>query len=222
MSQWDDQPTRRQPAYEDPTRQQPAYQDPRYQDPHYQDQPHYQEPGVPPQQRRGPGQYHQQTYGRDQYGHPTNPFGAAGDFAFGIAGLATALIGGIVVLVALTAVDWFDNGISFGDLHDLANNTGAFTGFGDAYFGWLAWAFLIVGVIAGIASSFPSPAVRAFRAIGVVVGIAAAGLTFLAIKSDTGGPSYSSTISHTQIGFWLVIVGFVLIGVGAGIGPRRV
>lgn len=164
--------------------------------------------------------YEQSTYGQNAYGDPVNPFGAAGDYAFGIAALVTGLLGGIVLLVSFTAIDWFDGSVAFGDIHDQTQH-GVGTGFGKAYFGWLAWVALIVVVAAAVLASFPSPGLRAFRAIGVVVGLAMAGLTFLAIKPD-GSASYSDVLGRTQAGFYLAVAGFLLAGIGAGIGARRV
>lgn len=169
------------------------------------------------------GAYRQGTYGRNEYGEPVNPFGAAADDRFGIAGIATGLLGAIAVLVALTGLDWFSGPttgtVGFSDLHDIAEN-GGFSDFGKVYFGWLAWVFFIVVVVAVILAAFPSPALRAFRAIGVVVGVAAAGLAFLAIKPD-GNAGYADILGDSSVGFWLAVAGFLLAAVGAGIGAQR-
>ncbi len=203
MSQWDDPQndrTRRlprQPQYG----QQPGYEQPGYQQPGYQ----------PP-----PGQ-------RPRFADTTaNPFGAASDQAFGIVSTVLALLGGIVGIVALTGLDWFKNGVSFSDTNDVLNSAGdRANGFASAYFSWLAWAFLIIAVIAAVAASFPSPALRIVRVIGVVVGIAAAGLSFLALQFGDF-VSYTDVLKSARVGFYLLVVAFLLIGVGAGIGPRKV
>ena len=170
------------------------------------------------------GAYRQGTYGRNEYGEPVNPFGAAADDRFGIAGIATGLIGAIAVLVALTGLDWF-SGPTTGRPSASATCTTSPRPARSAtsarsYFGWLAWVFFIVAVVAVILAAFPSPALRAFRAIGVVVGVAAAGLAFLAIK-PSGGAGYGHILGDSSVGFWLAVAGFLLAAIGAGIGAQR-
>lgn len=150
-----------------------------------------------------------------------NPFGTAGDQAFGIASIVLTLLGGIVLVVSFTTLEWFKGSVTFGDISDAVDAGGSATGFGEAYFDWLAWTFFIVGLVAAIVASFPSPALRAVRAIGAVVGFAAAGLTFLAIDPGDNG-SYGDAIGDARIGFYFAVVGFLLIGIGAAIGPRKV
>ncbi|WP_375484118.1 hypothetical protein [uncultured Jatrophihabitans sp.] len=199
MSQWDD-------PQNDRTRRIPRQQ---AQPPQYGQQPGYQQPA--------------QGQQRPRFADSTaNPFGAASDQAFGIVSTVLALLGGIVGIVALTGLDWFKNGVSFSDTDNLLDNAGdRANGFASAYFGWLAWAFLIVAVVAAVAASFPSPALRIARVVGVVVGIAAAGLSFLALQFGFG-PSYTEVIKDARVGFYLLVIAYLLIGVGAGIGPRKV
>ncbi len=136
-----------------------------------------------------------------------------------------ALLGGVVLVVSFTALTWFSafpNSGTFSAIHKVVGHSGS-AGFASAYFGWLAWVFLIVVVVAGVLSSVPSPALRVFRIIGVVVGFAAAGLTFLAIKiSASSSPAYSEYLKHARIGFYFAVAGFLLAGIGAAIGPRHV
>jgi len=182
---------------------------------------------LPPGQQQ-PYPQQQQPYAQQQYGYPQgqpprlNPFGAQSNEAFGIAGTVCALLGFVVLVVAFTALDWFKGGISFGDVHDsvTADNANA-TGFATAYFGWLAWTFAIVAVLAAVGSCFPSPAVRALRITGVVIGIAAAGLSFLALNVSDAA-SYSDWIKNARAGFYLAVGGYLLAAVGAAIGTRRV
>lgn len=203
MSQWNE-PQR------DPYGQTSAYgQQPGYPAPA---QPGYpQQPGYPPQPGMG----------------PRGPYPPPNAETFGIAGTVMALLGGIMLVVSFTALDWFahitggNGNASFGDISDIIGNNSAAKGFASAYFGWLAWLFLIVVVIAGVLSSVPSPAMRIFRIIGVVVGFAAAGLSFLAVQlSDSG--SYLDYLKDARIGFYFAVVGFVVAGIGAAIGPRHV
>ena len=169
-------------------------------------QPPYRQPGYPPP---GPGR-------------PANPFGPESNETFGITGAVLGLLGGVALVVAFTAVQWL--GGSFGDLgfgrvgrYVSATNS---TGFATAYYGWLAWAFLIIGVACAVASSFPNPALRVLRIIGVVVGFAAAGLSFLALDLNHAF-GYLHFLASARIGFYLAVVGFVLVGIGAAYGPSR-
>ncbi|WP_375504378.1 hypothetical protein [uncultured Jatrophihabitans sp.] len=204
------------------------------------DDPHNSETRrLPRQPQYGQEPYGQQPYGQQPHGQPgfpqqpptgqrprfndstANPFGAASDQAFGIVSTVLALLGGIVGVVALTGLEWFKGGATFSDTDNLLDGAGdRANSFASAYFGWLAWTFLIVAVIAALAASFPSPALRIMRVIGVVVGIAAAGLSFLALQWDIA--SYSEVIKNARIGFYLLVIAFVLVGTGAGIGPRKV
>jgi hypothetical protein len=205
MSQWDDPQNRETQAY---PRQNPqvSYGQPNY--PQANGQPNYQVARQP------------------RFADSTaNPFGAASDQQFGIVSTVLALLGGILGIVTLTGLEWFHlkfgGSASFGDVHDaLKANPSSATGFASAYFGWLAWTFLIVAVLAGVMASFPSPALRAFRVIGVVVGFAAAGLSFLAIQLQQG--SYFDYLKEARIGFYLMVVAYLLAGIGAAIGPRKV
>jgi hypothetical protein len=201
MTQWDDPQNRETRAYPRQTPQ-AGYGQPEY------PQQGYPQQGSPAHQ----GRFADTT---------ANPFGAASDHAFGIVSTVLALLGGILGIVTLTGLDWFKGSTSFSDVHDglQADPSGA-TGFATAYFGWLAWTFLIVAVLAGVMASFPSPALRAFRIIGVVVGFAAAGLSFLAIQLDQG--SYLDYLKAARIGFYLMIIAYLLAGIGAAIGPRKV
>jgi hypothetical protein len=190
----------------------------------YGQQPGYGQPGY------GQPGYRQPGYGQPGYAAaPGAAYGApGGGDSFGIAGTVLALLGGVVLVVSFTALDWFSafqggsGGESFGQVGDLVDQPSA-AGFASAYFHWLAWVFLIVVVIAGVLSSVPSPALRVFRIIGTVVGLAAAGLTFLAIKlGNSGVTPYTEYLKHARVGFYFAIVGFLLAGIGAAIGPRRV
>jgi hypothetical protein len=188
-----------------------------------------QQPGYPPQQ---PG-YGQPGYGQPGYGQPgmgpRGPYPPQNADSFGIVGTVMALLGGVVLVVSLTALDWFADfggtrsggNATFGDVSDVVGNSSAAKGFASAYFGWLAWVFVIVVVIAGVLASVPSPALRVFRIIGVVVGFAAAGLSFLAIQLFDN-TSYLEYLKHARIGFYFAVIGFVVAGIGAAIGPRHV
>ncbi len=179
----------------------------------------YRQPTQGYPQGYGPGYAPQDPYARPAYGQPGYVAPVSSD-SFGIAGTVLALLGGILAVVAFTAVNWFSgSNTTFGDISDrLGGNA---NGFATAYFGWLGWVFLVVAVVAGVLSSVPTPALRVFRIVGTVVGFAGAGLTFLAIDL-ANGTSYSQYIEHARLGFYFAVIGLALAGIGAAIGPRRV
>jgi hypothetical protein len=149
---------------------------------------------------------------------------------FGALGLGVAAAGAVLSIIALTAVDWFTHTGTDGPSKVSHINSAlkqadvlhAASGLSKAYFGWLAWALLIVGVLCAVTASVPSSIVPAARVAGAAVGLAAAVLTFIAIKFlTTSEPGYTEYLKHARLGFYLAVVGFVLIGVGSGIGAHR-
>jgi hypothetical protein len=104
-------------------------------------------------------------------------------------------------------------------------------GIGPTYFGWLAWVLLAVTVLFAVVAALPTSAATAFRWLGAGIAIVAIALTFWAIylisvtgqlRTQIGGsPRYSDFLSHTAVGFYLAVGGFLLIAIGALIGPRR-
>jgi hypothetical membrane protein len=169
----------------------------------------------------GPGGYGPPSnYGYD----PQRPGGQPGllqqSQTYGIVGTVLALLGGILVLVSFTAIDWFSYSDSgFSDLHHRLQASSNPPDFPAVYFSWLGWVFLVIAVVAGVLASVPTPALRISRIIGSVVGFAAAGLTFLAIELPG---SYSEYIKHARVGFYFAVIGFLITGIGAAIGPRKV
>jgi hypothetical protein len=193
-------------------------------------QPYGQDPGDPYRQP-------QQPYGQPQYGQPGYPPGdqrraavanAYGDpigsgAKFGVVGATLAGVGGVLLIIAFTAVDWLSLGgsISFSDIHDrLAQNSTGSTGVADTYFSWLGWVLVVAVVVIAIAANLPSPASGPLRAFGAIVAAAAIALTFFAIQLSDG-LAYSSFIKHAAAGFYLALGGFLLAGIGALIGPSR-
>jgi hypothetical protein len=217
-----------QPPYRGEYGQQPSERSAYGQPDPYGQQPYGQQP--PPYGQHDP--YGQQPYGQPPYGQqpppgygrPANPFGPESDETFGIIGAVLGLLGGVAGVVALTSVEWFGGGpftgsVSFSDVRSGIGQGGS-TGFASAYFGWLAWAFLIVGVVCAVLSSFPNPALRVLRIIGVVIGFAAAGLSFLALQVSPS-LSYVTCLAHARVGFYLLVIAYILVGIGAAYGPRR-
>jgi hypothetical protein len=170
---------------------------------------------------------------------------------FGIVGAVVAFTGAVLVVLALTVLTWFSTdkvsrvfraagNRTFREVHDALEVThdnfpaqlSRYVDFGisRAYFGWLAWLLLAVAVVVAILALLPTPA-PFLRVLGLLIGLAAVAITFWAIdlislsgpvaKTIRHNPSYSDYLSHTNVGFWFAVVGFLLIGVGALIGPRR-
>ena len=88
-----------------------------------------------------------------------------------------------------------------------------------AYFGWLGWVLLAVGAIAAIAGNLPTSASGAARALGALVGLAGVGVTFWAIKFVHDDDSYTEFLKRADIGFYVAAGGFLLIAIGALMGP---
>lgn len=206
------------PPYGAPQPGQPPYGQPPYGQQPYGQQP-YGEPQPYGQPPYGQPPYGQPGYGPPPgYGRPANPFGPESNDTFGITGAVLGLLGGVAGVVALTAVEWFGGRFgprTFGQVGALGT-----TGFATAYYSWLAWAFLIIGVVCAVLSSFPNPALRVLRIIGVVIGFAAAGLSFLAVQANSG-TSYLTYLGAARVGFYLLVIAYILIGIGAAYGPRR-
>ncbi|MDT4928397.1 MAG: hypothetical protein QOF92_1264 [Pseudonocardiales bacterium] len=196
--------------------------------------------GPPPGQQPGgygapqPGGYQPSQsggYGGPQPGGygapPSNPYGGGPPSqSFGVVGAAIAVVGAALVVVAFTALNWFKgNGSSkVSDIHKVLDGAPSNTvsGLANAYFSWLGWVLLALAAIIAIAANAPSPASGALRGVGVVVGLGAAVLTLFAIKLSSGGPDLTAYLKDGRVGFYATLAGFVLIAVGAAIGPRRV
>jgi hypothetical protein len=198
------------------------YRDESYGQPGYPEQQGYpSQPGYPPQQG-----YPQQRPHNQRSSQYANAYGApVGSGAqFGVVGATLAGIGFILLIISFTAVTWFKQGgasASFSDISSTLDNSGAASGPASAYFGWLAWTLAIVGVVVAVAANLPSPASGPLRALGAVLAAAAIAFTFLAIRLTSTGSSYTFYLSHTNVGFYLALGGFLILGIGALIGPKR-
>lgn len=126
--------------------------------------------------------------------------------------------------------DKFRSGLTAAGAGDLVHDL--HLGVGPTYFDWLAWVLLAGAGLAAVLAVTPTAVSPVFRVLGPVVAVAAIGLTFWAIyflrvtgalKDQLGGdtPGYSDYLSHAYVGFWFAVGGFLLIGLGAAIGPHR-
>jgi hypothetical protein len=148
---------------------------------------------------------------------PSQTFGWLG---FGISG-----VGIVLVLVSFTAVIWERDGhFKFADLRHLVDRleTSPLTHVypvAKAYFTWLAWVLLIVAAVCAVLAA--TPAISApFRVITPLVAVAGIALTFIAIDIFAG-PGYSTWIKSARPGFYLAVIGFLLVGVGSALGTNR-
>lgn len=146
----------------------------------------------------------------------------------GVPGAVLTAIGAALVIVAFTAVNWFTKGTSghskASDLHKiLDDNKDAAVPLSRLYFAWLGWALLVVVVILAVLAILPSPVSKAFRILGAIVAVLAIAATFLAIHLDSSdqSPAYSEYLKHARLGFYFAVGGFLLLGIGAVLGPRQ-
>lgn len=147
--------------------------------------------------------------------------------AFNFVASAIADVGFVLVLVSFLGLDWFlggtqDRPADFGGVHDLLDSAGGSArGLASAYFSWLAWGLLAVTFLCALAALVPTVG-RPFRVLAPVVAAASVLVTFLSIDLlHADGLSYGDYFDEVTIGFWLTVVGFVLMGAAAVIGPRR-
>lgn len=194
-------------------------------DPRYGREPQY-GGGQPPNPQYGPPEDPRYGPPGDRYSAVANAYGApVGSGAkFGVVGATLAGIGAILLVISFTAVEWLSgNGHSdFGELHTaLDANPGGASGLSAAYFSWLAWLLAIVAVVVAIVANLPSPASGPLRALGAVVAAAAIAVTFFAIDLYAGNTTYTEYLKQARIGFYFAIGGFLLVGIGALVGPSR-
>jgi len=190
--------------------------------------------GQPPAGGYGQQQPPAGGYGQYQYGQPmhggdapppapyTQPRARMG---VGVAGLALAIAGGVLGVIAFTAVDWFkgDRPSHFHDVHNVLKALHAQhldTAISKLYFDWLGWAVLAAAVIIAILANLPSPASAGLRVLGALIGLAGIGLTFWAIEF-AHGVAYSEFLKHARLGFYLTLGAFLLTTIASLLGPRK-
>lgn len=184
-------------------------------------QPYGQQPGQPQPQ------YGQPIAG--QYGPPEGAYGRPpGQLTFGVVGTVLAAVGAASGVVAFTAVDWYtlgakDSSSHYGEVKKVLDQLGGTaSGISKLYFGWLGWALLAVAFVVAVLANMPSSSAGPLRALGVIIAVASIAITFWALKFlSTSSPGYSHYLDHARIGFYLALAAFLLIGIGAMIGPRR-
>ena len=143
----------------------------------------------------------------------------------GVVGVALMVAGAVMVLVSFTAADWYEGTRgadsvgprTFGSLHTLTKYPGT-PAVPHAYFSWLAWVLLIASIILALGANLPTAYANHLRVLGALVGMVGAGATYVAIEQPHQGTS-GSAFDNASAGIWLALLGFLLAGAGAAIGP---
>ena len=143
----------------------------------------------------------------------------------GAAGLGLTLAGAVLVVLSFTALDWlsFDGDSTFAQISARVHVMGRYaSGLAIAYYDWLGWVALGVVLVVAVLAALPTSPTAVLRVTGLVLGLAAAGLTVWSTKlSATSTPSLGEALSSQRLGFYAAVVGFLLMGVGAALGPSR-
>jgi hypothetical protein len=138
-------------------------------------------------------------------------------------GLILAVVGGVLGVIAFTAMDWFKRPQHFSDVRDSvqAAHDGHFdTAVGSLYFTWLGWAVLAAAVVIAILATVPSSVNLGVRALGALLGLAGITLTFWAIKYFHG-PPYTAFLEHARAGFYVTLGAFLLTTFASLLGARQ-
>jgi hypothetical protein len=111
-----------------------------------------------------------------------------------------------------------------------AAGAGKYVGFGVSrdYFSWLGWLLLVATVAAAMLALLPSRLARIFRVVVLVVALVSIGITMwaiqlfslsgpVAVQLGHGNPGWTDFIGHAGVGFWVAIVGFLLLGAGSAL-----
>jgi LPXTG-motif cell wall-anchored protein len=203
--------------------QQPSYGQP-YPNQPYPGQPY---PGQPYPQPGYPTGYYPVPYAQPYPGYPGPPPPVPLDF--GIVGASIAAVGFVASVIALLALPWYDvsGGLTSSDVHTRLQDYGdVANGLSSAYHGGLAWSLLLLCAAGAALACLPRRGLSfGFRiATPIVAGITAL-ITFG--SADLIDPTYSTDAEnsywfhHLDGGFWIMLVGFVLLGAGAIVGPRK-
>ena len=215
-----------------------------------QGQPSYAEQGGPPQQgnyQQGnypgnypPGNYpqQQQQQGGGGYGYQQqqpsssdsswrSSYDAESRDSVGIVGIAAAVVGALLLILGIAALDWYSAGgdkLKLSDLHKEAK--AADIGLMKAYGGFLVWILVVLVVVAAVLACIPGSASATFRVVAPVVGLVGLVVTLVALNSfwskvkDAGGTDVG-IFKHSAIGLYLTLLGFVVAGIAGVFGPRR-
>lgn len=153
-----------------------------------------------------------------------DPSPAAPTTVRGPAGLITTIIGLVLALIGTLAVPWgkafFGISVSYFDLMDIANQARRGPrndGFIEAYFGWLGLLVMVVVGVFGILACLPARAGqnRSAQRTATIVAAALAIILLIAAGQEIGD------VMRVQGGPWVAGIGYILVLVGAAVGPAR-
>lgn len=180
---------------------------------------------------------------------PKQSFGWPG--AAVVAAGAVLVVVGFTVLDWFSNVDvppYFKGSYDFGAVRDGLDRASDFSsvlpglsghlsfGISVTYFDWLAWVLLAAGAVVGLLAVSPlGPSTAGLRGLGVLIGLLGAGCTFWALNlvsadatarqlipaKQRGLLHYGFFLDHATLGAWTAAAGFLLLGIGAALGPRR-
>lgn len=202
---------------------QAAYpQQPRYPQQGYPQQQAYPQQAYPQQQPYPPQAYPPQAY--PGYGNPAYYGPQPARQSPGIFGIILTGIGAVLLILSLTSLDWESSGgnkVDFSDLHRATKDAGQ--ALPKAYFSWLAWVMLIVVVLVALLANMPlGGSVNVLRALGLLLGLGAIAITIFALRANADWkPFFKAVKRDADIGLWLTLAGFLLVGIGALIGPKK-
>ena len=127
-------------------------------------------------------------------------------------GLLTISIGGLLVLLSITTLDWAGDGLEAKDFtffHSASSEPGP--GLTQVYFGWLAYVLLAVCLVAAYLIKFTALGGLVARAAVALACVVAAALSFGSLWS---GNSLHDVVTYGDAGFWCAVVGYLVIAVG--------
>lgn len=153
-------------------------------------------------------------------------------------GASIALAGVVLLIVSFGFVDWMRTGdfglsrhglvnLHFGGINQLLTVKPALRPrFATAYFGWLGPVFVVLAVVAGIAANVSLPVRWVVRSAAVAVALIGFLLTLMSLPDinqwghvltqDQPGGAWSHM--GAQIGWYMALLGFVLVGIGGAAG----
>ncbi|MEP7021821.1 MAG: hypothetical protein ABI808_14340 [Pseudonocardiales bacterium] len=136
----------------------------------------------------------------------------------GTTGAIVTVVGALMALIG-TALPWYSvNGVHV-RLQDFTAGTSSSNAkpFPHAYFGWLLWVLLGLTLVAALLATLPGPLSTILRVLSPLLGVLSAFLLVISL----GELLETSIYDHTALGFWAILIGFIVTGFGGVFGPRR-